>query len=238
MRLLDAFCGEGGASAGYAAAGFEVVGVDTSEARLARYPHESHQADAVEFILAHGHEFDAIHASPPCQGYSRATVAVTDRLARYDRLIAATRAALQTHDVPYVIENVYDARGELRNPALLCGRQFGLEAEDTDETSLVMDRHRLFETNWMLMVPPHPPHDTTLQVAGAYGGARRDKNEARHIRKGGYVPKSLHVIQTLLGTPWMSEEGCFLSIPPVYAEFIGGQLADLLMSTNSLASRT
>ena len=68
MRLLDAFCGEGGASAGYMAAGFEVVGVDTSEARLARYPHESHHADAVEFILAHGHEFDAIHATPPCQG--------------------------------------------------------------------------------------------------------------------------------------------------------------------------
>ena len=27
-------------------------------------------ADALEYLAAHGREYDAIHASPPCQGYS------------------------------------------------------------------------------------------------------------------------------------------------------------------------
>lgn len=70
----------------------------------------------------------------------------------------------------------------------------------------------------------HRKHDRDVQVAGAYGGARRDKHEARHVRKGGYVPKSLYVLRQLLGTPWMTEEGCFLSIPPAYTAWIGQHL--------------
>ena len=108
---------------------------------------------------------------------------------------------------------------------MLCGRMFGLSAIDDDGTPLVMDRHRLFESNLLLMAPPHPKHDRSVQVAGAYGGARRDKVEARTVRRGGYVPKSLAVLHDLLGAPWMSEQGCFLSIPPAYSEHIGRQLA-------------
>jgi len=89
-KLLDLFCGEGGAATGYHRAGFDVVGVDTSDARLKRYPFESHKADAIEFLLAHGHEFDAGHGSPTCTGYTRGTAAIPDRLTRYDRLIGAT----------------------------------------------------------------------------------------------------------------------------------------------------
>lgn len=227
-RLLDVFCGEGGAGYGYHLAGWEVEGVDNNPARLKRYPFTSHQGDAVEFILTHGHKYDAIHASPTCTGYSRGTVALPDRLDRYDRLIAVTRAALLLAGRPYVIENVEGARSELHNPILLCGRQFGLSATDDDGTPLVMDRHRLFESNLFLMAPPHPKHDTSLQVAGSYGGARRDKDEARHIRKGGYVPKSVDVQRALLGTPWMSEKGCQLSIPPAYMRWLGEQLLDQL----------
>lgn len=223
MRLLDLFCGEGGASAGYHSAGWDVTGVDNAPARLANYPYPCHVGDALEHVLTHGHEYDAIHASPPCTGYTRGTAAIPDRLTRYDRLIAATRDALTATGRPYVIENVADARSELRNPALLCGRMFGLSATDDDGTPLVMDRHRLFETSWLLLTPEHPWHDPSMQVAGSYGGARRDKWEARHVRKGGYVPS--HAVQArLLGTPWMSEKGCQLSIPPAYTEHIGEQL--------------
>ncbi len=226
-RILDAFCGEGGAGVGYHRAGFDVVGVDNAPARLRRYPFEAHVGDAVQFILEHGHEFDAIHASPTCTGYSRATAAVPDRLERYDRLIAATRAAIETTGRPYVIENVADARPELIDPILLCGRMFGLEAIDDDGTRLVLDRHRLFESNVFILAPEHQPHDRDVQVAGSYAGARRDKDEARHIRKGGYVP-SADVQRELLGVPWMTERGCQLSIPPVYTTYLGQFIHDSL----------
>lgn len=227
-RLLDLYCGEGGAAEGYARAGFDVFGVDKSKARLKHYPFPSHCGDAIEFLLAHGNEYDVRHASPTCTGYSRGTAAVPDRLTKYDRLIAATREALLMIGGPYVIENVEDAKGELRDPVMLCGRHFNLTAADTDGTELVMDRHRMFETNWFLMGMPHEPHSARVQVAGAYSGARRDKDEARYVRGGGYVPKSVDVQRTLLGTPWMTERGCQLSIPPVFTEFIGAQLLDQL----------
>jgi DNA (cytosine-5)-methyltransferase 1 len=226
-RLLDAFCGEGGAGRGYADAGFDVFGVDNDPKRLELYPFESHCGDAVQFIAEHGHEFDVIHGSPTCTGYSQGTVALPDRLSRYDRLIAATREAMQMTGAVYVLENVYGARRELDHPIMLCGRQFGLTATDTDGTALTLDRHRLFESSEFLLAPPHPKHDRR-QVAGAYGGARRDKDSARNDRHGGYVPASLDVLRELLGTPWMSEKGCFLSIPPIYARFVGEQLLSAL----------
>lgn len=110
------------------------------------------------------------------------------------------------------------------------GRQFGLTATDDDGTPLIMDRHRLFESNVFLMVPPHEPHDPRPQVAGAYGGARRDKWEARNVRKGGYVPPSLDVLRALIGADWMTEKGCFLSIPPAYTEHVGRQLLAHIMA--------
>jgi len=226
-KLLDLFCGEGGAAMGYHRAGFDVFGVDLAAPRLARYPFEHDERDALEYLFKWGHAFDAIHASPTCTGYSRGTVAIPDRHERYDRLIATTRDVLLAVGKPYVIENVADARAELRNPVMLCGRMFDLTATDDDGTHLVMDRHRLFECSEFLMAPDHPKHDRSVQVAGSYGGARRDKREAREVRKGGYVP-SADVQRELLGTPWMTEKGCQLSIPPAYTEFIGAQLLDHL----------
>lgn len=102
-RLLDLFCCEGGAAVGYHRAGFDVVGVDRDGKFAKRYPFEFHQADAIEFVREHGHEFDAIHASPPCQAYSG-----TQKIQNNDHpdLIGPTRDALEATGVPYVIENV------------------------------------------------------------------------------------------------------------------------------------
>lgn len=228
-RLLDNFSGEGGAGKGYQEAGFCTDAVDNSQSRLDRYPLDCSfsraiKADAVAYIVEEHEQYAAIHASPTCTGYSRGTAAIPDRLARYDRLIGVTREALLETGLPFIIENVADARKELRDPVLLCGRQFGLEAIDDDGTRLVLDRHRLFECRgFPVMAPEHPKHDRTVQVAGSYGGARRDKQEARHIRKGGYVP-SADVQRALLGTPWMTEKGCQLSIPPAYTRYLGTQL--------------
>jgi DNA (cytosine-5)-methyltransferase 1 len=224
---LDLFCGDGGAAKGYANAGFDVTGIDTVSARLRHYPFDAYRTDALGLLVKREFTdlFDVIHASPPCTGYTRGTAAIPDRLDRYDRLIPVVRELLQATGKPYVIENVADAKAELDNPLQLCWTEFNQPGSvlDDDGTPLQMFRHRLFESNLPLMGAGGCRHDASIQVAGAYGGARRDKVEAREIRKGGYVP-SLGVMRELLGTPWMSEKGCFLSIPPAYTQHIGEQI--------------
>lgn len=237
MRLLDLFSGEGGAGAGYIAAGFDVTGVDVKSLGQF-YPGTFVQSEALSYLSKHGHKFDVVHASPPCQGYSRATAGNPSARANHVRLIAATRSLLRDIGVPYVIENVEQAKSQMVDPVMLCGRMFGLKADDEDGASLVLDRHRLFESNMALQVPQHYPHDDSL-VAGVYGGSRRaklpkgtpldvcaplDRYAAKHVRKGGYCPRSIRVQQELLGIDWMSEKGMRESIPPIYAEIIGAQL--------------
>jgi DNA (cytosine-5)-methyltransferase 1 len=227
-RLLDLYACEGGASAGYHRAGFDVFGVDLFEDYTQkRYPFESHKGDAVEFVKAHGHEFDVIHASPPCQHASAGTRALRGAGTHtYPELIGPTRDALIASGKPYVIENVKGSA--LEHPLMLCGRQFNLTATDDDGTELHLDRHRMFESNVALLTPPTcSPHDRTLQVGGSYGGARRDKAEARNVRHGGYVP-STAVQQQLLGIDWMTQKGMHQALPPVYTEFLGHQLRTAL----------
>lgn len=236
MRLLDLFSGQGGACAGYQAAGFHVTGVDVAD-HGKRYPGEFVQADALEYLAAHSTEFDAIHASPPCQSYSIATAGNPAAREKYDRMIPQVRELCRQAGVPYVIENVELARSEMIDPLLLCGRMFGLVADDADGVKLHLERHRLFESNFELTAPEHPPH--VGLVAGVYGGSRkakredgetlaqvapRDRHEAKHVRKGGYVPRSKLVQQRLLGIDWMTIRGMQESIPPAYTEFIGRQL--------------
>lgn len=230
-RLLDLFCCEGGAAVGYDRAGFDVVGVDINP--QPRYPFEFHQGDALTFLIQHGHEFDVVHASPPCQGYTIATAGNPTARAKHQRLIAATRELLIVTGRPWVIENVELAKSQMQEPTLLCGRMFGLGAEDEDGMPLVLDRHRLFESNIPLEAPAHPKHGTE-QVAGVYGGSRRsskpnatpadDRYSARYERRGGYVPRSKRVQQALLGIDWMTVKGMQESLPPVYTEHVGTQL--------------
>lgn len=246
-KLLDLFCGEGGAGVGYHRAGWDVFGVDLGGKKaddtptlgpLRRYPFEYHRGDALEFLVRHGSEFDAIHASPPCQGYSIATAGNPAARAKRKRLIAATRELLILTGKPWVIENVEQARSQMVDPTLLCGRMFGLGAIDADGMPLVLDRHRLFESNVPLVAPAHPRHGAE-QVAGVYGGGRhakrrdgeslaevapRDRHAARVERGGGYTPRSIPVQQALLGIDWMTVKGMQESIPPVFAEHVGSQL--------------
>lgn len=128
-RLLDAFCGAGGCTKGYQRAGFHVVGVDVRP--QARYCGDGFiQGDALEFIASHGHEFDAIHASPPCQAHS--ALRNMWNAQKHPDLIPQTRTLLQTVGLPFVIENVPGA--PLENAPLwgawrlmLCGTMFDLQ---------------------------------------------------------------------------------------------------------------
>lgn len=225
-RLLDLFACEGGASVGYSAAGFDVLAVDLEENRLKRNPHAWLVADAFAAIERYAHEYDAIHASPPCQGYTRGNAG---KVTKWPKLIPAVREALDATGLPYVIENVKDAGPEMRDPVALCGCMFGLSTTDTDGVTIHLQRLRLFETNWAL-TPPRPcDHSAHEWVAGAYGGARRDKYEAKYVRRGGYVPPDKAVVKALLGVEHdMTWEGLYECIPPAYTEWIGTQLLGAL----------
>jgi DNA (cytosine-5)-methyltransferase 1 len=227
MRLLDLFCCEGGAAVGYERAGFQVTGVDLDPKFAKRYPFEFYAADAIEFVETYGHEFDAIHASPPCQAYSVATTGTPGARANHPTLIEPVREALTASGKPWIIENVVGA--PLRNPLLLCGTMFGLQAIDDDGTRLRLERHRLFESNIGLMAPATCWHDKTIPVGGVYGGGRSNRWEAKHVRRGGYTPAK-HVRSSLIGVDpdHMTLHGLSQSIPPAYTEHIGLQLMDWL----------
>ena len=208
MKLLDTYCCQGGASAGYIAAGFDVVGVDFEP--QPRYPYPFEQADAVQYIRDHGHEFDAIHASPPCQRYSKAQ-RIQNR--EHPDLISATREACLEVGVPFVIENVEDARGELINPAMLCGEFFGLRTY----------RHRLFETSFHVEIPLHFEHvERTVKMG-------RTVNPGDFYHAVGNF-SGVDYIRGDMGVPWMNRDGIRECIPPVYSEFIGRQMMTHLMA--------
>jgi len=221
-RILDLFCCEGGAGVGYHRAGFDVFGVDLDKNRLAHYPYGHALANAIDYAVDHGREYDAIHASPPCQGYTRGNAG---KETSWPKLIPQVRAALETTGLPYVIENVTDAGPEMLNPVALCGCMFDMSTIDTDGIRIHLKRERLFETNWTLAAPRACDHDGIEWFAGAYGGARRDKYEAKYVRKGGYVPKEKDVVKALLGIEHdMTWQGLFECIPPAYSQHVGSEL--------------
>lgn len=206
-RLLDLFCGAGGAAMGYHRAGFEVVGVDIKPQK--RYPFEFVQGDALEYVAEHGREFDVIHASPPCERYSRTNAAYRKF---HPDLIEPTRQALRSAEKPYVIENVEDARRLLINPLMLCGSMFGLPIE----------RHRYFEytPNFVRACWSDRLYCRHIKEPVLITGTHRRKGQRR-------VDPRLAVRKEACGIAWMTMRELDQSIPPAYTEYIGRQLINL-----------
>ena len=213
MKLLDLFCGAGGAAMGYHRAGFEVVGVDHRPQK--NYPFEFIQMDAFEALERFGPHFDAIHASPPCQAFSRA-VTIANREHR-PNLIPAMHDALIDLAIPYVIENVPDAVIHLDEPVTLCGSMFGLPVR----------RHRLFESNFWIWgmkcshkeyprkYPPAINRVNPLRVLSLSGGFCRRGN----------IP--IEEYSAAMGIDWyMTEKQLSEAIPPAYTEYIGEALRE------------
>lgn len=200
-RLLDLFCGAGGAALGYHWAGFDVVGVDLHP--QPEFPFEFHQADAMTFPLD---GFDVIHASPPCQAYS--TLRNLGKQTGKERfyLVESIRERLTSAAVPYVIENVVGA--PLHNPTILCGSMFYLSVR----------RHRLFESNTELPGPPRCFHrGTSIGVYGDHPQKSRGMNRAKTLREA----------QAAMGL-WISWKALTQAIPPRYTEWVGTQLLKAL----------
>lgn len=209
-RILDLYCKAGGAGKGYHDAGFEVVGVDIEP--QPRYPFEFIRADAIEFAAAYGSQFDAIHASPPCQRY--ASITRTARTQdKHPDLIVPTREILLQSGKPYVIENVPGARRLLRNPLMLCGTMFGL----------LVIRHRYFELSFDLWWPPQCcQHERKTVNCG-----RPVDEDLNYITVAGHF-SNVPFAQKAMRIDWMGQDELREAIPPAYTEFIGRHLLQQL----------
>lgn len=217
-KLLDLFCGAGGAAMGYARAGFDVYGVDIKNQR--KYPFPFTMGDALETSTE---RYDAIHASPPCQAYSVLNRAHADKT--YPDLIGATREFLIDSGLPYIIENVPGA--PLIDPVQLCGGYFGLGA-----AGRYLRRHRLFESNMPLKGTPCNHFEK--YAIGVYGHGKWDNNTSTVVgrytftssskyRRGGYQGTTDEKREAM-GIDWMAGEQLTQAIPPAYTEYLGKQL--------------
>lgn len=213
-RLLDLFCGAGGASVGYHRAGFDVVGVDIEP--HPDYPFPMIVMDAMD-ALTGGLDltpFVAVHASPPCPRYS--TITPESSRAKHPDLIGPVRDALQSWGGVYVIENVAGAMRAMRNPAKVCGSSFGLAVR----------RHRLFESNVFVMTMNcrHPEQGRPI---GVYGDHPQDDEYYRRpdgTRRGNKA-KTIKQAREALGIDWMTSwDDLTDAIPPAFTEHIGAQL--------------
>lgn len=220
-RLLDAFCCAGGATRGYQRAGFEVTGVDI-RAWSGYCGDRFVQGDAVAYIAEHGHEYDVIHASPPCQDRIAITAGNRARPGWTDshvNLVPPVRAALalvrERRDVPTVIE--CGVGKHLRRDLRLCGEMFGLG----------VTRHRYFEIDGAeLIEPEHVTHRG--RTRGWRHGVYYDGPYLAVYGDGG-GKGSVAEWQAAMGIDWTSERKAIAeAIPPAYTECIGRQLFALI----------
>lgn len=216
-RLLDLFCGAGGAAMGYHRAGFEVVGVDIKP--QPEFPFTFYQGDAFEWwnvligedvALGRRPGFDAIHASPPCQAYSSLRFLGKQGHIDHPALIEPTRERLIASGLPWVMENVIGS--PLWNPLMLCGSAFGLGVR----------RHRLFESSHLIFGTPCR-HADQPEPWAVYGDHHRNEPPKRGIRRA-----SIDVAKVAMGIDWMPWKPLTQAIPPAYTEWIGRQLITAL----------
>jgi DNA (cytosine-5)-methyltransferase 1 len=215
-RLLDLFCCAGGAAMGYHRAGFEVIGVDIDP--QPNFPFEFIQSDALTLDPEWVASFDVIHASPPCQSYS--DLAKRNRNGHmWPRLIEPVRDMLNRSGRPYIIENVEGA--PLIEPVVLCGTMF---------PGLRVIRHRLFESNIDLEVPPHGEHPLVFthdKRKAHYGKLNQDTSFVQVTGGGNCTMKNAR--DAMGGIDWMkTKTELNESIPPAYTEYLGRQMLEYL----------
>lgn len=194
---------------GYFRAGFtDITGIDI--VKQPRYPFKFIQADALEYLAEHGHEYDMIHASPVCKGYSKLAKLHKDKV--YPDDIAKVRELLKLTGKPYVIENVVGA--PLENYVMLCGSMFGLRVY----------RHRLFECNPVIVYAP-----ASCNHWGRASGNKSYKREKRTIPN--LTDFEIMTItghdfiladaRKAMGIDWMDQSGISQAVPPAFTEYVG-----------------
>jgi DNA (cytosine-5)-methyltransferase 1 len=212
-RLLDLFCGAGGAAMGYDQAGYEVVGVDIEP--QPHYPFTSVSDDAIDVLgdldsldrdgLG---TFDVIHASPPCQ-WGTAYKRRPNHVKESKNLVPQVRELLEGTGLLWVIEQPEANRVALHKPVRLCGSSFGLDVR----------RHRCFESS----EPLHVLECQHSWQTPRFPSATNRTNLRRTVEVGVWrIP--LETQQAAMGIEWMTRKELSQAIPPAYTEFVGTQL--------------
>jgi DNA (cytosine-5)-methyltransferase 1 len=218
-KLLDLFCGAGGAAMGYHRAGFDVVGVDVEP--QPRYPFTFHQCDALAvlsmitdkaFRFPEWECFDAIHASPPCQDHTRGG---SHPVHGTGWMLAATRAQLEAQPAPWVIENVPGA--PMRADLKLCGCMFGLRLP-----GMRLERERWFETSWGAFEMRPGCHHTGPAISVTGHGTTTYARD-----KLGRNPTIAEYRALMGGIGWMNRDELSQAIPPAYTEHVGRMLLEV-----------
>ncbi len=221
LKLLDLFCGAGGASMGYHRAGFDVTGVDISP--QPRYPFTFHQADALEYLKSNYKKFDVIHASPPCQRYSNITK-ISGSQNTHPDLLQPTIDALHATCKPFIVENVPGA--PMKNYLMLCGTMFGLK----------VFRHRHFVTKPSILLSPRSCNHYGRSCNGGKNGDQRHPNGEFITVTGSVSP--IAKAKLAMGIDWMNRAELVESIPPAYTEWIGKELIKRLYAMPIIQSES
>ena len=208
--VLDLFSGDGGAGEGYRRAGFTVVGVDIEPHSypVGRFIQADVMIEVQDILLEV--QPDAIHASPPCQGYSTMTGAARSRHAR---LISPVRDMLLETGLPYVIENVVGARSDMHSPVMLCGSSFGLKVR----------RHRLFESN-VVLAGLSCNHAAQGRAVGVYGAPEKRQYYRADGSPRNRKASGVEEAREAMGIDWMTWADLTEAIPPAFTEYLGTQL--------------
>jgi DNA (cytosine-5)-methyltransferase 1 len=180
------------------------------------------QADAVEFARAHGHEFDAIHASPPCQKHAKGLRGLGMAKGGAGSTPASSTPSAKssrTWAKPYVIENVV---GSPLHGVTLCGTSFELPVR----------RHRLFETSFLLLAP-----DCRCKHPAGISRPRCSRARPQASCRCTASPRAgeVELRREAMQMPWASDYGLSQAIPPAYTRFIGAQLLEVVQARRELA---
>jgi len=206
IKVLDLFCGCGGAAVGMKRAaekaGIEIIiiGVDIALQRC--YPFFFAQDDISEWREIERKDiiltYDFIWASPPCLQYTPASSQARQKGVVYPELISFTRELIA--GIPSCIENVPQA--PIRPDCVLTGHHFGLKTI----------RRRVFELQGFFVLSPPKYASKGLVTHGDY------------ITCAGYGTTGKGKIkdfQSALGIDWTKDRKALVNaVPPAYSEYI------------------
>ena len=217
MRILDLFCGAGGAAMGFHRAfpDADIFGIDIES--QPSYPFFFKKTDAIDYPLD---GFDLIHASPPCQDHS-SLARVNQNKAGTAWMLGHTIDRLAAHGGSWVVENVEGAQMPASPHAVkLCGSMFGLDVR----------RHRKFALSFPVEQPKcnHAAQTPRFVSLNAYQRRKGILASVVSVHGKTHYAGEAEIRRKAMDIDWMDGVEISQAIPPAYTEHIGNALKVLL----------